>query len=66
MTYCEVLLLIESREEHILAQEAHSLITNVHRYLRDQGEWVEDFVPGAPVEHYGKNGMTFLWKRAET
>jgi hypothetical protein len=64
VNYSETLLLIEDRQEKILAQDIRSLITNCHRYLRGiNGEWSQDLEPGAPEEKYTRGGVVWIWKR---
>jgi hypothetical protein len=65
MDYLETLLLIEERQESILAQDIRTLITTKHRYFRTEGVWSEDMYPGMPVEKYTKGGMIYVWNRLE-
>ena len=66
MNYSETLLLIEERQEKILAQDLRSLVTNSHRYLRgSDGVWFQDEVPGSPEKKYTREGEIYYWKRAE-
>lgn len=68
MTYVEVLLLIQKREETVLTQETQYIISNKHRYLRsvDVLDWQEDAEPGVPELHFGRGGSYYIWKRDET
>jgi hypothetical protein len=69
MTYLETLLLIENRGEITLGQDVRFIITNKHRYIRQidtpENTWLEDTEPGKPEQHYGKEGMYYVWKRDE-
>jgi len=69
MTYLETLLLIDSRQEKVLAQESRFLITNAHRYIRQldtaEDAWIEDTEPGAPEKKFGKGGEFWAWRRQE-
>lgn len=68
MTYLDVLMLAQERGEHFLNQDSDSLITNKHRYFRqeDNGEWMEDKEPGAPEARWGRGGQYYAWKTATT
>jgi hypothetical protein len=68
MTYLEMLLVIAEHGEKILEQGTNSLFTQHHRYLRqpDATQWLEDTQPGAPEQHYGREGIFFTWKRDES
>ena len=65
MTYLDTLLLIEERAENILAQDSRTLITNTRRYLRTDGNWAEDLLPGTVEKRYTKGGEQYYWKRTE-
>jgi hypothetical protein len=66
MTYIEMLLLIEEKQEHTLAHNVSSLITEKRRYLRaDDATWAEDAEPGAPERRVGRGGEYFVWVRPE-
>lgn len=65
MNYSDLLMLIVERGESILTQESSTLITNVHRYLRQSGDWIEDKEPGNPVEKYTRGGKVWQWNRTE-
>jgi hypothetical protein len=65
MNYADVLLLIEERQEKILAQSTHSLVTDKNHYLRLHGEWTQDQTPGSPEKKYTREGEVYFWKRAE-
>jgi len=65
MTYLEVLLLIQERQEKILSQDMQALITDQHRYLRDSSTsdspWQEDPEPGKPEQRFGRGGCYYVW-----
>ena len=63
MDYFEILTLIETRQEKVIFQDSFTLISNLHRYLRVDSQWVEDLEPGKPEERYGRNGKYWIWKR---
>jgi hypothetical protein len=65
MDYSQTLLLIQERGEHILFQDVQFLITDSHRYMRVDGEWIEDVVPGGPVKKFGRGGEYYVWIRME-
>jgi hypothetical protein len=65
MTYIEMLLRIEERQERTLAHNVHSVITDKHRYLRVDGAWVEDTEEGAPEKRVGRGGEFYVWVRPE-
>jgi hypothetical protein len=62
MTYMDVLLLIQERQEKVLAQDSTSLTTTTRHYLRVNGEWQEDPTPGAPAQRYGRSGTYWVWE----
>jgi hypothetical protein len=65
MNYCEALLLIQERGEKFLGQDSRCMITDKHRYLRDNGVWTEDTEPGTPERRFSRGGENWVWNRTE-
>ena len=69
MTYLELILLIQERQEKVLTDETYSLVTDKRHYIRQidvpENEWKEDPEPGAPEKHFGRSGEFYIWKRSE-